>query len=146
MCSLYLNPRKYSQHCFIAMNSAPKEDDLMLACFLLHQWINEQFKYTSIPVLDLLVTVFEAWSASTLATIVNPIPLGSGMLVGNSSLPSTCPNSLDVQSLLSKSCSSIVGSLGSKRVPHYGTSSDIRISAFPAPCVPFLVMLNVTTS
>ena len=91
MHSLYLSPCRYSQHCFIAINSAPKDDDSMLVCFLLHQWTNEQFKYTNIPVLDLLVTVSEAWSTSTLETIVNPIPLGSGLLGGISSLPSTCP-------------------------------------------------------
>ena len=81
MHSLYLSPRRYSQHCFFAINSAPKEEGSILACFLLHQWTNEQYKYTSIPVLYLLVTLSEAWSASTLETIVNPIHLGSGMLL-----------------------------------------------------------------
>ena len=144
MHSLYLSPRRYSQHCFIAMNSAPKDDDMILVCFLLHQWTNEQFKYTNIPVRDLLVTVSEAWSASTLAMIVNLIPLSSGMLGGSSSLPLTCPNSLDVQSFFSKSCSFIV--LGQKRVPHCDTFSNIRISALLVPCDLSLVVPNVMTS
>ena len=65
------------------------------------------------PVLDHRVTVSPAWSASTLPRMTNPSPLGSGMLGGSSSFPSTCPKSLDVQSLLSKSDSSTTGSLRS---------------------------------
>ena len=38
------------------------------------------------------------------------------------------------------------GHLDRKRVPHYGTSSNIQIPALPAPCVLFLVTLNVMTS
>ena len=70
--------------------------------------------YTRKPVLDLLVTVSEAWSASTFALVVNPRPLGSGAFGGKVLLPSRCPNSLDVQSFLSYLDSSMTGSLGSK--------------------------------
>ena len=52
------------------------------------------------------------------------------MLGGRSSLPTTCPNSLDARSFLSKSCSSIRASLGSK------TSSALRYYLrYPKICI-----------
>ena len=69
--------------------------------------------YTRKPVLDLLVTVSEAWSASTFALVVNPMPLGCGAFGGKVLLPCKCPNSLDVQSFLRYLDSSMTGPLGS---------------------------------
>ena len=58
--NLNLSPRTYSQHCFIGMNSDPKDDDSTEFCFLLHHYIGAQFKYTKNPVLEHLVMVSEA--------------------------------------------------------------------------------------
>ena len=99
--SLYRSPHRYSQHCFIAMNSDPKEDDSTLVCFFHHQNTGALLIYTRKPVLDLLVVVSDTWSASTFTHMTKPMPLGSGMSFGVSSFPTTCPNSLPVQSLLS---------------------------------------------
>ena len=79
--SLYLKPLSYSQHCFIAMNSEPKDEDSTPVCFLLHQCVNAEFKKTKKPVLDLRVAVSDAWSASTFGRIWNPKPRGSGMFL-----------------------------------------------------------------
>ena len=111
--SLYLKPLRYSQHCFIAMNSEPRDEDSTPVCFLLHQCVNAEFNKTKKPVLDQRVTISDAWSASTFARIWNPKPRGSGMFPGSSSFPSIWPNSLAVQSRCSNCDSSITGSLGS---------------------------------
>ena len=57
--SLYkiLSPRKYSQHCFIAMNSAPKELVSTLVCFFEYQKIGALFRKIMNPVLDLRLVV-----------------------------------------------------------------------------------------
>ena len=104
--SLYLSPLKYSQHCFITMNSALKDN---ASASYSTNFPNTQFRQTRNPVLDLLVTVSDTWSALTLALMVNPIPCGSGILRGSSSSPSTCPNSLEVQSLHSNCMGLISG-------------------------------------
>ena len=41
--NLQQRPRKYSLHCFIAMNPDPKEKVSTEVCFLLNQWTKEQF-------------------------------------------------------------------------------------------------------
>ena len=110
---LYRNPFRYSQHCFIAMTSDPNEDDLTDVRFLLHQRNRAEFRNTRKPVRDCLVIVSVAWSASTLALIVNPTSRGSGMLGGRSSRPSMCPNSLTVQSRHWNWSMSTTGSHGS---------------------------------
>ena len=111
--SLYLKPLMYLQHCFIAMNSHPKDDDSMPVCFLLHQYTGPLLRYTRRPVVDLLVAVSAASSASTFALMINPIPHGSGIFRGTTSSPWRWPNLLAVQSLCSNSCSFTTGSLGS---------------------------------
>jgi hypothetical protein len=78
ICNLYQSPRMYSKHCFIAMNSDPKLLDSTLVCFLDIQYTSAQLGHTKNPVLECLVTVSDAWSASTFACIVKPRPLGSG--------------------------------------------------------------------
>ena len=95
------------------MKSDPNEDDSTDVCFLLHQWTRAEFRNTTKPVCDRLVIVSAAWSASTLALIVNPTPRGSGMLGGSSSRPSMCPNSLAVQSRHWNWSMSTTGLLGS---------------------------------
>ena len=110
--NLQQRPRKYSLHCFIAMNPDPKEKVSTEVCFLLNQWTKEQFTQTRKLVWDLLVTISDA-SASTLAFTVKPKPQGSGILGDNTSLPCKWPISLETQSLASNIASSITGSLGS---------------------------------
>ena len=85
----------------------------MLVCFFDHQNMRALLIYTRKPVLDLLVVVSDAWSTSTFACMTKPMPLGSVMAFGVSSFPTTCPNLLAVQSVLSNCESSISGSLGS---------------------------------
>ena len=108
--SLYHSPCRYSQHCFIVMNSDPKEDDSTLVCFFDHQNTGALLIYTRKPVLDL---VSDAWSTSTFAHMTKPMPLGSDISFSVSSFPTACPNSLAIQSLLSNFGSSISGLLGS---------------------------------
>ena len=72
--SLYLRLQMYSQHCFIVINSEPKDEDSTLACFLLHQYTNALLMYTRKSVLEHQVTMSESWSASTFVRIVKPIP------------------------------------------------------------------------
>ena len=116
MCNLYQRLHKYLQHCFIVMNSEPNKDDSIECCFLLHQYMGAQFKYTINPIYDRQVTVLEAWLASTFAHWTKPMPLGSSIFGGNTSMPSRWPNSLDVQSHHSNSDSSTTGSLRSKTI------------------------------
>jgi hypothetical protein len=108
--------RRHLQHCFIATNSAPNKLDLQLVCFFDSQQTGAQFRQTKNPVLDCLVTISAAWSASTFALIMNPCPRGSGMFGGSSSFPWMCPNSLCVQSFCSKADSSITRLLGSHTI------------------------------
>ena len=112
--SLYRRPRRYSQHCFMATNSLPNVELSTLVCFRECQYIGEPCRKIRNPVLDRLVTVSEAWSASTFALVTKPSPRGSGAFLGSSSIPSMCPNLLEVQSLRSYFASSITGLLGSK--------------------------------
>lgn len=60
--SLYRKPRRYSQHCFIAMNSEPKEDVSTVVCFLLEKYTRQLLIQTRKPVLDLRVTESDAVS------------------------------------------------------------------------------------
>ena len=85
----------------------------MQVCFFDHQNTGLLLIYTRKPVLDFLVVMSDAWSASTFVRMTKPMPLGSGMSFGVSSSLTTCPNALAVQSLLSNCGSSISGSLGS---------------------------------
>ena len=101
------------KHCFIAMSSEPNDKDSTHICFLLHQYTNTLLMYTRNPVLDLLVTISEMWSALTFTQMMNPIPLCSGIFGGSSSFPSTWPNLLDAQSHLSNFSMPTTGLLGS---------------------------------
>ena len=112
--SVYIgDPISTHQHCFIAMNSEPNDEDSTHICFLLHQYTNALLMYTRNPALDLLVTISKVWSALTFTQMMNPIPLGSGIFGGSSSFPSTWPNLLDAQSHLSNFSMSTTGLLGS---------------------------------
>ena len=53
--SLYLKPGRYSQHCFIATNSEPRENVSTLVCFLLQKCTNKEFIHTRYLVLELLL-------------------------------------------------------------------------------------------
>ena len=110
--SLYWRPSTH-KHCFIAMNSEPNNEDSTHICFLLHQYTNTLLIYTRNPVLKILVTISEAWSALTFTQMMNSIPLGSHMFGGSSSFPSTWPSSLDAHSHLSNFSMSTTGLLGS---------------------------------
>ena len=57
-------------------------------CHLLYQTIGAQFKNMRIPVCDLHVTVFDAWSASTKQWLDTACPRGGGMSIGTCSLAS----------------------------------------------------------
>ena len=112
--SVYIgDPISTHKHCFIAMSSEPNDEDSTHICFLLHQYTNTLLMYTRIPVLKILVTISEAWSALPFTQMMNPIPLGSHMFGGSSSFPSTWPNLLDAQSHLSNFSMSTTGLLGS---------------------------------
>ena len=128
-------PQIYSQHCFVA-NSNPKLLDLTLVCFLESQYIKAQFRNTKKAVLNLLVTVSPAWSASTFPQIVKPKPLGWGIFGGSSSFPSTCLNLLVVQSFLSKSewiISGLLGSYTSSVLWYHFRCAKIWISCWRCP-------------
>ena len=87
--SMYLKPNGYSQHCLIATNSLPSEllyDDF---CFLDSQKTGAPVRYTINPVLDLLVTLSPAKSASNKVRIINSFPIALGALSGNNSLISS---------------------------------------------------------
>ena len=99
--------------CFITTNSDPKLLESMLVCFFENQYTSMQFRYTRNPVRDLHITMSAEWSASTLHHMTKPCPQGSGMFGSNFSTPMMWPNSIDAQSLLSNSVSSMAGSLGS---------------------------------
>ena len=109
--NLYMRPRRYSQHCFIAINTNPKL--LYSTLFFLRedQYTKDEFRCTRNPVLDRLVTVSDA---SNFALIINPSPWGWGTIGGISSVPCIRPNSLEVRSFSSKSDSSTHGLLVSK--------------------------------
>ena len=107
------DPISTHKHCFIAMNSEPNDEDSTHICFSLHQYTNALLMYTRNPVLNLLVTISEVWSALTFTQMMNPIPLGSGIFGGSSSFPSIWQSSLDAQSHLSNFSMFTTGSLGS---------------------------------
>ena len=79
--------------------------------------------------------MLEVWSALTFALIMTPKPLGSGILSGNSSCLSTCPDSLDAQSLLSHQQQ---GCWGHRQALYCGTFSNMRRLAALAQSVPLL--------
>ena len=101
-------PCRYLQQCFIAMTSLPKELLSMLVCFLRSQHTNAQLWYMRNPVLDLLTTMSDLWSALT----YKPLPLWLRYGWNFSSLSWTCPNLLEVHSQHSKSAASTTRSLG----------------------------------
>ena len=70
------------------MNSKPKLDVSQLPRFLENQYIGALFRKMWKPVRDLQVIMSPAWSESTNAFMVKAIPLGSGALLGISSLHS----------------------------------------------------------
>ena len=67
----------------------PKLELSILICVFDNQYTHAQFRYTVKPVLDLLVTVSPSQSASTLASIINPISLGAGAFEDFSLIPYT---------------------------------------------------------
>ena len=77
---------------------------------------------------------------------MNPSPLGSGILAGKSSFPSTWPKFDDAQSLLSKSFPSTTRSLGYKPTLCYDTSSGKQRWVALAPNDLPWVMPDVMTS
>ena len=68
------------------MNSDPNELVSIPPCFLEDQYIGALFKKIINPVRDQRVTSSPAWSESTYALDVKPVPRGSGALGGRSSL------------------------------------------------------------
>ena len=88
MHSLYLMPLSASTPVFIAMNSAPKTEVSMVACFLLNKSIRAVFKNMKYPVRDHLVILSPVWSLSTHIRRSTYFPLGSGALGGMASVTS----------------------------------------------------------
>jgi hypothetical protein len=103
MRGLCQRPRRCSQHCFTVTNSQPNELESQLVCFFENQQTGALLRFTKNPVLDRLVSLSAAWSASTFAWIANPCPCCLGMIGGSSSFPCICPNLLDVEGI-SLSC------------------------------------------
>ena len=68
------------------------------------------------PVLDILVTVSEAWSALTLSLITKLNPLDCGILGGSTTLPSMYLISLYTQSIFWYLDSLLTGSHGSNTI------------------------------
>ena len=101
----------YSQACFIAMNSEPKELVSIVVCFLEVQYIGALLTKIINPVRERLLVVSPVWSESTKAHNVTAAPLDSGMLGGSSSVLD--PYTVADQSSLEKAESSMVGSEGS---------------------------------
>lgn len=62
---------------FMAMNSEPMVDVSTVACALENHAIGAELRYRRIPVWDLHVTQFPAWSASTKTFIWTALPRGS---------------------------------------------------------------------
>ena len=65
--NLYLSPFKYSQHCFIAINSLPNELVSKEDCFFKNQYKGALLIITRNPVLDLLIKLSPTKSALTKA-------------------------------------------------------------------------------
>ena len=88
--NLYCNPLRYSQHCFIATNSLPKELVYIDDCFLENQYRGVFLIVTKNPLLDLLVLMLPpAKSASTKALMINNLPILRGVLDGINSFRSS---------------------------------------------------------
>ena len=109
MLSLYFKTFRYSRHCFIVVNSDPNVLLSMLVCFFENQQTRAELRYKKKPVLDLRVTVSDAWYASTFSLTTKPSPIGSGILGEISSFPSKCQNSLEAHSFRWKLDSPITG-------------------------------------
>ena len=75
---LYLKLFRYSQHCFISVNSDPNVILSILVCLFENQKTRAYLRYTKKPILEILVTVSEACSASTFNLTTKLSPLGSG--------------------------------------------------------------------
>ena len=88
MRSFYLMRLSASTPVFIAMNSAPKTELSMVACFLLNQSIMAVFKNMNYPVRDRLVILSPAWSLSTHIRRSTDFPLGSRAFGGMASVTS----------------------------------------------------------
>jgi hypothetical protein len=75
--------------CFIAMNSAPKTEVSMVACFLETQSIKAILQKIRKPVRERLVLLSPAWSLSHIMRTSRSLPKGSGMSTGiaSSTLP-----------------------------------------------------------
>src|SRR5689334_3285627 len=98
---------------FMAMNSLEKVLDLTVFCRLLCHAMGNLFRNMMNPVCNLCVTLFAACDASTNAVSSTLHPLGTGILVGNSSSASL-KYSLKLLTLTWKARLSIFGSKGSK--------------------------------